>query len=453
MLTYEEFLESKTQLAGNFGFDPVFMPDAAFPFQQALITWACRKGRAAIFADCGLGKTLQQLAFAENVRIKTGGRVLILTPLAVTHQTVLEGEKFGIECHKSRNGELFPITVTNYEQLHHFNPSDFEAVVCDESSILKNFDGKLKDAITQFCKKLRYRLLCTATAAPNDYIELGTSSEALGDLGYMDMLGKYFKNDQNSNHPNRNWAGGAKWRFRGHSQQAYWQWVCSWARAVRKPSDLGFSDEGFVLPKLTINTHIVECEKPLDGYMFTLPAIGLKEQRQERRRTVEERCRKAADLCMSRPDQSIIWCNLNDEGEMLAKLTKDSVEISGSDDDERKEKVFMDFAAGNIKTFITKASIAGFGLNFQNCAHQVHFPTHSFEQRYQTIRRSWRFGQQSEVTIDDVTSEGDAEITKNLDRKSKQAEIMFSNLVKLMNDEIAHKTEDKFTKKTKLPKW
>lgn len=452
MLSYQEFLESKRHLQGNFGFDPLWIPDKAFDFQAHAITWAIRKGRAMVGFDCGMGKTVIQETFAENVRRKAGGNVLILTPLAVGAQAVAEGEKFGIECHRSK-GEVFPITVTNYEQLHHFNPSDFEGVVCDESSILKNFDGAIKSQVTAFCRKVRYRLLCSATPSPNDFIELGTSSEALGDLGYMDMLSKYFKNDQNSNHPNRNWAGGAKWRFRGHSQTEFWRWVCSWARMARKPSDLGFSDEGFQLPELVFRKNIVSSEKPSEGLLFALPALGLREERAERRRTLQERCEMAAKLASERKDPSIIWVNLDDEAKLVKELTPDCVEVHGSDSTDKKEEIFMDFAAGKIPNLVTKASIAGFGLNFQNCAHQVHFPDHSYEKRYQSIRRSWRFGQKNTVVIDDVVSDGEAGITANLDRKAKQMDIMFSRMVELMNQELVHKEVDRFTKKQKTPKW
>lgn len=451
MTSYEAFLESKRHTQGNFGFEPEWIPDKAFGFQQHAIRWAVNKGRGMVGFDCGMGKTLIQETFAENVRRKTGGNVLLLTPLAVGAQAVAEGEKFGIECHRSK-GEVFPITVTNYEQLHHFNPSDFQGVVADESSCLKNFDGVLKAKITAFCRKIPYRLLCSATPSPNDFIELGTSSEALGDLGYMDMLSKYFKNDQNSNHPNRNWSGGAKWRFRGHSQTEFWRWVCSWARMARKPSDLGFSDEGFQLPDLIFRSHSVSCDKPTDGFLFALPACGLKEERAERRRTLQERCEMAARLAGSRKDPSLIWVNLDDEAKLVKKLTPDCVEVHGSDSVERKEEVFMDFAAGKIPNLVTKYTIAGFGLNFQNCAHQVHFPNHSYEQRYQSIRRSWRFGQKNQVTIDDVTSDGEQGVTANLDRKAKQMDIMFSRVVELMNHELAHKETNKFTKKFKTPK-
>jgi hypothetical protein len=243
-MNYDAFLAQKTHLAGSFGFEPTFLPGKLFPFQRALVEWATRKGRAAMFADCGLGKTFMQLTWAQNVVKKTNGRVLILTPLAVGAQTLIEASKLGVDAMRSADGKVgtIKIVIANYERLHYFNPDDFVGVVCDESSILKNFDGATKAAVTDFMRKLPYRLLCTATAAPNDFVELGTSSEALGDLGYMDMLGRFFKKTEATmSRKDENRSG--LYRFRGHSEQDFWRWVCSWSRAIRKPSDMGFSDE------------------------------------------------------------------------------------------------------------------------------------------------------------------------------------------------------------------
>lgn len=269
--TYAEFLEQKAQIGGWHGFDPIDMPDFLYPFQASLVEWALRKGRGAIFADCGLGKTPMQLVWAENVRRHTGKPVLIVTPLAVGLQTVGEAAKFGIEAAISRTGQVAAgITVTNYERLEKFEPSDFGGVVCDESSAIKSFDGVRRQIVTDFMRKHRYRLLCTATAAPNDYIELGTSSEALGYLGHMDMLNRFFKNDQNNSathgfrfqYAQGGTFGQARWRFKGHAEDPFWRWVCSWARALRKPSDLGFDDADFILPPLEHRQHIVASTAP-----------------------------------------------------------------------------------------------------------------------------------------------------------------------------------------------
>lgn len=463
-MTYEEFINAKSQLGGNSGFDPTWMPDKLFDFQQSLTAWACQKGRAAIFADCGLGKTFMQLTWAENVARKMNKPVLVLTPLAVAFQTVKEGEKIGVEVTHLREGMKGTprIVVTNYERLHYFKPNDFAGVVCDESSILKNFDGSTKEAITEFMRKLQYRLLCTATAAPNDYIELGTSSEALGELGYMDMLGRFFKNAQNSLHPSVYRHRGmdfhridetAKWRFRGHAEHDFWRWVCSWARAMRKPSDLGFSDESFKLLPLKINEHIVKARTKADGMLFDLPAVGLKEQRAELRRTVEERCEMAAKILNSHKQSAVAWCHLNDEGDLLAGMIPDSVQVSGDDAEEFKEETFRAFMDGKIRVLVTKPKIACFGLNFQHCHNMTYFPSHSYEQYYQAVRRFWRFGQKKPVTVDIVSTEGQTQVFDNLKRKAVAAEKMFANLVALMRDELKIKRSNEYTVKEEFPPW
>jgi len=274
MQTYDQFIESKSQLGGEHGFEPVFMPGFLFDFQKHLVEWATRKGRAAIFADCGLGKTAMQLVWAQNVVEKTNGNVLVLTPLAVSGQTVEESSKFGIESQKSRDGKFKKrIVVTNYQQLSKFNAGDFSGCVCDESSILKNFDGKIKSEVTEFMRKMKYRLLCTATAAPNDYIEIGTSSEALGELGFIDMVAKFFKKAEATTSRSDEFRSNI-YRFRGHAEKMFWRWICSWARACRKPSDIGFSDEGFKLPELKMNEHSVIAKTPRSDMLLDLPAIG-----------------------------------------------------------------------------------------------------------------------------------------------------------------------------------
>lgn len=281
---YAAFLDNKSHSYSEYGFRPNFLPTWLFDFQYSLVDWALQKGRSAIFADCGLGKTPMQLVWANEVAKKTNGRVLILTPLAVGPQTVREADKFGIEALHSRDGKLgtSKIIVTNYERLHYFDAKDFVGCVCDESSILKNFEGVTKAAITDFMRKMHYRLLCTATAAPNDYIELGTSSEALGYLGYVDMLGQFFKNDNGSASAqggNGTRFAGQQWRFKPHAEQPFWRWLCSWARAIRKPSDLGFDDGQFLLPDLVTQTHVVNASRPLDGMLFVMPAVGKKRSR------------------------------------------------------------------------------------------------------------------------------------------------------------------------------
>jgi len=450
---YQSFLERKQQVGADHGFDPVWMPPSLFPFQVALVEWACRKGRAAIFADCGLGKTPMQLTWAENVARKTGGRVLILAPLAVAFQTVKEGEKFGIEVTHRRDGIKTGdrIIVTNYERLHYFRPEDFQGVVCDESSILKNFDGETRKAITDFMRKRPYRLLCTATAAPNDYIELGTSSEAIGDLGAQDMLNKFFRREKSfvklSN------AGGQGWEMRPHAKRDFWRWVCSWSRAIRKPSDLGFDDGGFRLPPLTVRQHTVKASTARDGYLFDIPAVGLQEQRADLRRTIGERCGMAAQLVNAHDRPAVAWCNLNEEGNRLAREINGAAEVAGADSEERKEEVFKGFITGQIRVLVTKPQIGGFGLNLQHCAHQTYFPSHSYEQYYQSVRRCWRFGQKNPVTVDMITTDGQQNVLQNLQRKADQASAMFDQLVSMMWKELRIEKSNQYTKKESVPQW
>jgi hypothetical protein len=454
-MDYLDFLKDKQQLGGRYGFKPTFMPDALFDFQRALVEWSIDRGRAAIYADCGLGKTPMQLTWAENVVRHTGKPVLLLTPLAVSAQTVHEGEKFGIECVRSGDGKFKPgarIVVTNYERLHYFDRNDFIGVVCDESSILKNFDGVTKAAVTDFMRKMPYRLLCTATAAPNDYIELGTSSEALGEMGFSDMLSKFFKKHGTTMSRSDEHRAGV-YRFRGHAERDFWRWVCSWARAIRKPSDLGFDDGKFKLPELITREHIVTARAPRADMLFDLPAMNLHEQREERRRTIPERCELVSSLVANTGKPAVVWCHLNDEGKTLAKMISDSVEIAGDAVDERKEEVFEAFAAGQIRVLITKPTIAGFGLNWQHCAHETFFPSHSFEQWYQAVRRCWRFGQKNPVTVDVIASEGEAGVLSNLRRKSDAADSMFKQLVHLINDELRIVQKHEYTNKTQSPSW
>lgn len=453
-MSYESFLQDKAQANTGDGFKPVFMPDFLFDFQASIVDWSIRTGRSAIFADCGMGKTPMELVWAQNVVQKTGGKVLLITALAVAAQMLKEGEKFGIELKRSSDGTAYPgITVTNYQQLHKFNPADFVGCICDESSILKSFNGALRLLITQFMRQMRYRLLATATAAPNDYIELGTSSEALGYLGHMDMLNKFFKNDLNNLATGRIRGEVIKFRLKGHAELPFWRFVCSWARAIRKPSDLGFDDRQFILPNMHEVEHMVEAKAMAEGYLFAMPAQGLKEQREERRRSLEERCNKVASLVNHTGQPALVWCHMNDEGDMLEKLIPDSVQVAGSDSDEAKEDRLIGFAEGKARVLITKPKIGAWGLNYQHCNHVTFFPSHSFEQYYQGVRRCWRFGQKRPVTVDIVTTEGEQNVLKNLQRKSKQADKMFDNLVAQMNDAIGVEKQSPFTKKQEIPSW
>lgn len=450
-MNYKEFLQKKSHLPGEFGFDPIFLPDELFPFQKDLVSWAVRKGRAAIFADCGLGKTLMSLAWCMNIAQKTNGKTLIITPIAVGHQFVREGEKFGIDCCVSRDGNpCGDITITNYERLHKFNPSDYEGAVCDESSILKNYKGVTKTTVTEFLKKMKYRLLCTATPAPNDPIELGTTSEALGYMGAMDMLGHFFKNNEKSLHPA---FIGSKWTFKPHSENAFWRWVSGWAKAVRKPSDIGYDDNGFILPSLSVNRIVIDRKQPLPGMLFSVPAVGLSQEREERRMTINSRCEKVAEL-VTPYDCSVVWGDLNKETDLLSEIIPDSVNIKGGKDDlDKREEAFIAFANGDIKTLITKPKIGAFGLNWQHCRHMTFFPSHSYEQFYQGTRRIWRFGQKRPVVVDVVMSEAQERVFDNLERKSAAADKMFDMLIKHMNGTAYHKNELNYNNTLNTPSW
>lgn len=435
MSTYATFLQNKRQSGGRHGFAPVWTPSFLFDFQGSLVDWAIHKGRGALFCDCGMGKTLMQLVWAQNIIQHTNRSVLIVAPLAASSQTVREAEKFGIPCERSTTGKHTAgarIVITNYERLHLFTASDFIGAVCDESSILKNFDGATKSIVTEFLRTLPFRLLCTATAAPNDYIELGTSSEALGELGYMDMLTRFFKNDESSASP---LSYASKWRFKPHAERPFWRWMSEWARAARRPSDLGFDDTRFILPRLIERITCVEASRAMNGYLFVVPAQNLQEQREERRMTINERCEAVAKLAEG-ADKFVAWCHLNDEADLLERLIPGSRQVSGSQDDDEKEEIFDAFTTGNLRVLITKPKIGAFGLNWQHCSRMSVFPSHSYEQYYQAIRRCWRFGQKNDVIVDVITTKGEADVLGNLRRKSEAADAMFAALVAEMRIEV-----------------
>jgi SNF2 family DNA or RNA helicase len=475
-MTYQEFLNQKIHKGAEHGFDPVWLPPELFDFQQSLVTWAIRKGRAAIFADCGLGKTAMQLTWAENVARHTGKPVLILTPLAVAAQTIREGEKFGVECHRSSDGSVpGRIVITNYERLEHFKPADFAGVVCDESSILKSFQGSTRKAITRFMAKMPYRLLCTATAAPNDYTELGNSSEALGELSYSDMLRRFFaqlddkgqKREERLQqqaeamvNANANYYKKlafrvsqtiGQWRLKHHARDHFWQWVASWAKACRMPSDLGYENDGFVLPELIERDHVIAAPAP-EGMLFSIPAFGLAEEREERKRTLRERCDYAAKL-VDHDQPAVIWCHTNAEGDLLEQLIPDAAQIAGRTPDDRKVELYEAFAAGRQRVLVIKPKIGAWGLNWQHCAHVVTFASHSYEQHYQSVRRCWRFGQQRPVIVDVIATEGEARVLANMRSKSERAAQMFEQLVAQMNDATEIKRTNLYTNAPKVPQW
>ena len=478
-MNYEEFIHNKTHLAGEYGFEPTYSNGMLFDFQNHLIEWATRKGRAAVFADCGMGKTFIQLAWAQNIIEKTNKRVLILTPLAVAPQTALEGEKLGIESRVCRDGKIKEndkLIITNYEKLHMFDKSDFTACVCDESSILKHFSGATQKNVTRFVNKMPYRLLCTATAAPNDFVELGTSSEALGELSNSEMLGQFFKQMDDKGQKkavkdqlNAELVGKkapqhyqrlayrvsqtiGQWRIKNHAREHFWQWVSSWARACRMPSDLGFPDGDFILPELIERDHVIETKSVADGYLFSLPAFGLAEERDERKRTINERCEFVADL-VNHDQPAVAWCHTNAEGNLLEKIIPGARQVAGRTPDEEKEEIYNGFKDGSVRVLVIKPKIGAWGLNWQHCAHVVTFASHSYEQYYQSVRRCWRFGQQNPVKLDVVATVGERRVLDNMRRKASQADEMFNYLIKHMYNAMKIERKNKYTKKEELPSW
>jgi len=439
-MDYNDFINNKKHSSIKAGFDPIYIPDNCFDFQQHIINECLIHGRYAGFVDTGLGKTLIQLTVARNCLEKTNKRVLIITPLAVAFQFLDEAKKFNVcEPKYSKDGHLkSDIVICNYERLDKFNPSDFGTVILDESSILKNFDGKIKKQVTSFLKQVKYRFLFTATPSPNDFIELGTSSEALGHLGYMDMLSKFFTNNEDTVKPVNI---GTKWVLKGHAENDFFDWVSSWSISVRKPSDIGFSDDRHVLPELIVNQVEVDNRDILaiDGQceMFARPSSRLPEVRQEQKQTIQERCETAADIAHNHKN-SVFWCNFNDEAKLLNELIPNSYEIKGSMSIDKKEELLVAFQKGEINKLITKPKITCFGLNWQHCNHTVYFPTFSYEQYYQAIRRFWRFGQKSNVNVDLIYSNGQAKVIQSLLEKSKKADSLFSKLNDSVNKLEVH---------------
>jgi len=454
-MEYKEFIENKKHSIGNSGFECNYIPEIAFDFQQHIIERAVKKGRIAIYADTGLGKTLIQLSIAKNIIQHTNKKVLILTPLAVAFQFLLEAEKLGIDdIEYSKDGKhTKKIVLCNYERLHYFNSEDFVGVILDESSILKNFDGAIKQQVTTFVKKIPYRFLSTATPAPNDFIELGTSSEALGYMGYMDMLTKFFKNNQNSvDSTNRNI--GEKFYLKPHAEKDFFAWVNQWSIMVKMPSDIGFSNERYSLPKLIVNKTVVANQSMIDVngqiQMFTPIAKSMPEILNEQKQTVNQRCEKAIELANGKT--SVYWVNRNEESSFIKKNDNEAVEIIGSQSMERKEEILLAFSKGEIKRIITKAKMTSFGLNWQHCNHSVFFPTWSYEQYYQSIRRFWRFGQKDDVTIDIVVSDGQTRVLESLQQKTQKAIELHENLTKNVNSSFINKVKE-FNKEIIKPKF
>jgi len=428
-MDYDNFLKSKIKKVSDSGFD--FTGDLnpmLFDFQKDIVKWALKKGKAAIFADCGLGKTPMQLEWASRVYDKTEGNIIILAPLAVSTQTVREGIKFGIQvnpitCQK----DVMPgINITNYEKIDKIDLSLFTGIVLDESSILKSYSGKFRNQLINSCKDHPYKLACTATPAPNDYMELGNHSEFLNVMDRTGMLSTFFLHDSGDTQ---------KWRLKGHAESDFWKWMCEWSVMVRKPSDLGYDDDGFILPEIKIHEHIIKSETKPSGMLFHFPAQTLQDRQKARRDTITERSEFVKNLIGEDLSPWIIWCNLNDESDTLNNIIPHSQDIKGSQKNEIKEGIMIGFSNGEIEKLITKPKIAGFGMNWQHCSNVAFVGlSDSYEQYYQAVRRCYRFGQKNTVNVHIIVSEREGSVLENIKRKEIDAENMAQEMVNNMRD-------------------
>lgn len=444
-MSYAEFIKSKRVEDPDTGFEigRTALNDHLFDFQRDIVKWALLRGRACIFADCGMGKTIMQLEWAHHVTIATGLPVLILAPLAVSRQTIREGDKFGIKVEDLKSDVVDEgIYITNYEKIHKFNISMFGGIVLDESSILKDYTGKLRNLIITESIGIPYRLACTATPAPNDFMELGNHAEFVGAMTRTEMLSMYFVHDGGETQ---------KWRLKGHARSEFWKWICSWAVMIRKPSDLGYSDDDYILPKLIMHNIVTKVSETdgADGFLFRLPASSLQERQRERKLTVEDRAKECAGLIAAQPDEQwLVWCNLNDEAATVKRYVDDIVEVKGSDKDELKTSRMLGFSTGEVQKMVTKPKICGHGLNYQNC-HNVVFVglSDSYEQYYQAIRRCWRFGQKHDVHCYIITAETEGAVVKNIERKERDASRMAQEMVANMH--VYNEQNIKQNKRTK----
>lgn len=433
-MNYQKFLESKSVKDIETGIKEIpELNPLMKSFQHDITSWALRRGRACIFADCGMGKTLMQLEWARCVP----GDVLIFAPLAVAEQTIREGIKFGIPgIEYSDDGKKRgKITITNYERIERFNPADYTGIVLDESSIIKSFTGKYRTELIENWTSVPFRLACTATPAPNDFMELGNHAEFVGAMTRTEMLSMFFVHDGGET---------SKWRLKGHAESEFWAWVCSWAVMIQKPSNLGYDDAEYILPSLTVSQITVQTEKADEGFLFAMEANTLSERIRARRNSIDDRAEEVAKLVNNSSEQWIVWCNLNSEGDAIEKLCDDSVQVSGSDSNEKKIQVARDFVAGKIRVLVSKVSIFGYGLNLQNCHNVVFFGlSDSYEDYYQAIRRCWRFGQKSAVNCFIVTADTEGAVVQNIRRKENDAQKMADEMVKNMsaiNTENIHGT-------------
>ena len=432
-MDYESFVASKRRAEVATGHKPGQLNEHLFDFQAAIVEWAVRRGRAAIFADTGLGKTLMQLSWADEVASQTGGIVLVLAPLAVSEQTIEQGRAFGIEVSRVVQGGTPTgpgVWITNYERMDSIDFTELHGLVLDESSILKAHDGKTRQRIIEAAQGVPYRLSCTATPSPNDFDELGNQCEFLGVMTRTEMLATYFVNDTGDT---------GTWRLKGWGASKFWEWMGTWAVVLRNPQDLGFNGARYELPPLNYHEHVVETEQ-LTGELFARPAMGLAERRKAQRDSVEARCRALADVVNAEPGEPwLIWCHLNDEAELITQLIPGAVNVQGSDSPESKSKNLLGFAHGEIRVLVSKPKIAGFGMNWQHCARMAFVGLDdSFEKFYQAVRRCYRFGQKREVQVHLFTAENEGQILANLKRKEVQHHEMSANMIEHMKEIMNH---------------
>ena len=421
---YSDFLASKNIKMPDFGIKNIEpINSILFPFQRDIVKWALHRGRAAIFADCGMGKTFMQIEWARQIP----GKILIFCPLAVADQTRIEGKKLGISIKRvyEQSECAEGINITNYDRLEKFKLNEFTGIVLDESSILKSVDGKTRTTLIKDCQNVPYRLACTATPAPNDFMELGNHAEFLGIMRQSEMLSMFFFHDGGETQT---------WTIKGHAENEFWKWVCSWAVLIRKPSDLGYENNGFILPPLRMHDVIVQSTVSSDGVLFAMPAASLGERIAARRNSTPERVEALAGIVNKTPGQWIIWCNLNTESAQASKMIPGSTEIVGSDRNEDKEKAVVDFINGDIRVLISKPSMTGYGVNMQNCSNVAFLGlSDSYEQFYQAIRRCWRFGQKKQVNAHLVIADIEGAVLQNIKRKEADAMRMADSMVKHMS--------------------
>lgn len=455
-VTYEEFLASKEVESINSGLDATDeeLNPNLFPFQRDIVKFALRKGRSAIFSDCGTGKTILQLDFARLVCKKTGCKALIIAPLSVVNQTRKEGIKFGIPSKVVRDQSQVAdgINITNYEILDHFDPDAFDCVVLDESSILKSFTSSTRNELIDAFARTPYKLCCSATPAPNDTSELANTVEFLGIMSRTELLATYFIHDGSDT---------SKWRLKGYGEKKFWEFMATIAVCVRNPADLGYSAEGYELPKLNIIKHIVKSE-PKEYELVAKRAETLSERREARKESMADRVEVARQLADSSDETWLIWCDYNAESSMLKKAVANSVEIVGGDSPETKAETALDFADGKIHALVSKPSIYGFGMNFQTCHNMIFCGiSDSYESFYQAIRRCWRYGQEHEVDVHVIISEAEMNVLENIERKQALMDEMQNRMVALMKDvtmsEIKHTTrittDYKPEERMEMPSW